>query len=429
MKNIKILITLIIFGLLLNPIASLAQTGGMKLGGNSIKFDKAKYEAEVKKAFDGNAMGYQVILLKNGQIVSELAGGYARNVTDGIVKMTVNTPANIGSTAKFFGGTALLHEFQKPSGIGGGMESWLSEPIYKYFPVVWQKNMDASIKQITFRDLLQHKSGFIQSDKDAKVYFDYLSKGVSNDKTQDFYYGKSKYANANITSVGYLLPIVDNPDVLKKLNQLIAAKNLKPDDVWIQTYLGNMFEAYMEGKIFNSTKPAIHPSCDPTNEYPAKNITYANTYSVANDVFKGTTYSSKKDNLTKACHAAGGWYVSGRELAAYVANFAATETIVSNATREKMFDDNAPQNRLLWSFTANDSFLAKNFKWNSTPYMGGDHGGSHGTILMLPDDYYAVGIVNSDVSPANKVGQNGGSNMLTRNMMEAFKVGVAGNFE
>lgn len=315
---------------MLNPIVALAQMGGVKTGGNLIKFDKAKFEAEVKKNFDGNAMGYQVILLKNGQIVSELAGGKARNQFDGEVKMTVNTPANIGSTAKFFGGTALLHEFQKPSSIGGGMDSWLNEKIYTYFPAVWKQNMHESIKQISFKDLLQHKSGFIQSDKDAKVYFDYLSKGVSSDKTQDFYYGKSKYANANITSVGYLLAIIDNPQILKTLNQMIVQKNLKPDDVSIQTYLGNAFETYMKGNIFNSTKPAIHPSCDPTNEYPAKNIVYANTYLVANDVFKGTTYSSKMDNVTKACHAAGGWYVSGRELAAYVANFAATETIVSN---------------------------------------------------------------------------------------------------
>lgn len=93
-----------------------------------------------------------------------------------------------------------------------------------------------------------------------------------------------------------------------------------------------------------------------------------------------------------------------------------------------MFDDDAPNNRLLWSFTANDKFLKDNFKWDSTPYMGGDQGGSHGTIMMLPDGYYAVGIVNSDISPANKVGQNGGSSMLTRNIMEAFKVGVAANF-
>lgn len=428
MKNTKGLITILFLGFLLSPIFVQAQVGGGKISGNSIKFDKAKYEAEIKKLFGGNAMGYQVVLLKNGQIVSEIADGKARNATDGDVKMTINTPANIGSTAKFFGGTALLREFQKPSPIGGGMDSWLNEPIYKYFPVIWQKNMHASIKQITFKDLLQHKSGFIQSDKDTKVYFDYLSKGVSSDKTQAFYYGKSNYANANITSVGYLLPLISDPEALKRLNQLIAQKNLKPDDIAIQSYLGNLFEIYMKGKVFNTTQPVIHPSCDPTNDYPAKNVLYAKTYTTYNDIFKGSEYSSKIDNPTKACHAAGGWYISAHELAAYVANFAATETIVSTETRQKMFDDDAPQNRLLWSFTANDNFLKTNFKWNSTPYMGGDQGGSHGTIMMLPDNYYAVGIVNSDIAPANKVGQNGGSSLLTRNIMEAFKTGVAGNF-
>ena len=424
MKNIKVLMTLLIFSLLLTPTFAPAQTGGMKLNANTIKFDKAKYEAEINKLFNGNAIGYQVILLKNGKIVSEIAGGKARNATDGEAKMT----ANIGSTAKFFGGTALLREFQKPSPIGGGMDSWLNEPIYKYFPAIWKKNMDESIKQIRFKDLLQHRSGFIQSDKDTKVYFDYLKKGVSSDKTQDFYYGKRNYANANITSVGYLLPIIDDPQILKNLDQLIAQKNLQPDDISIQTYLGDMFEIYVKGKLFNTTTPAIYPSCDPTNYYPSKNIVYAKTYLTAGDVFKGSTYSSKIDNPTKACHAAGGWYISARELAAYVANFSATETIVSDETRKKMFDDDAPDDRLLWSSAAGDKSFKDNFKWNSTPYMGGDQGGSHGTIVMLPDGYYAVGIVNSDITPATKVGQNGGSGMLTRNIMEAFKVGVAANF-
>ncbi len=428
MKNMKNLMTLFIIGLLLSPTLILAQGDGMKLSEKTIKFDKPKYENEIKKLFEGNAMGYQVILLKNGKIVSEIAGGKARNAFDGEAKMTVNTPANIGSTAKFFGGTALLHEFQKTSKIGGGMDSWLSEKIYNYFPVVWKQNMHTSINQISFKDLLQHRSGFIQSDSEAKVYFDYLSKGVSSDTSQKFYYGKRNYANANITSVGYLLPLIDNAEELKNLNVLIGKKSLKPDDISIQTYMGDLFEIYMKGKVFNTIKPAISPSCDPTNDYPAKNIVYAKTYTAANDVFKGSVYSSKIDNPTKACHAAGGWYVSGRELAAYVANFSATETIVSKETREKMFDDKKTDNRLLWSSAAGDEFFKEKLNWSSTPYMGGDQGGAHGTIIMLPDGYYAVGIVNSDISPANKVGQNGGSGMLTRNIMESFKAGIAANF-
>lgn len=54
--------------------------------------------------------------------------------------------------------------------------------------------------------------------------------------------------------------------------------------------------------------------------------------------------------------------------------------------------------------------------------------GAGAAIVMLPEGYYAVGIVNSDITPANKVGQNGGSGMLTGNIMESFKAGIAANF-
>ncbi|CAN5858886.1 hypothetical protein BH20ACI4_BH20ACI4_13110 [soil metagenome] len=429
MKNIKVLMTSIVLGLLLTPTLALAQTGGMKLGGNTLKFDKAKFDGKVKSDFEGKVTGYQVVLIKDGKIVSEIGGGYATNAVDGNNKMTVNTPANIGSTAKFFGGTALLHEFQRTSGIGGGMDSWLSEKIYNYFPVVWKQNMHESIKQISFKDLLQHRSGFIQGDKDAKDgFFGYISKGVSSDKSQDFYYGKRNYANANITMVGYLLPMVANKDFLKKLNTIIIEKNLKADDIFIQTYLGNAFEAYIEANYFNKITPAIAPSCDARNEYPKKNIVFAKSYNIWNEITPGADYSSKVDNLSKACHAAGGWYITGRELAAYVANFAATEKIVTAATRKKMFDDKKPDDRLLWSNARGDTLLKTKLNWNSSPYMGGDHGGAHGTIVMLPNGYYAVGIINSAISPVNKGDDFGNSHTLTKNIIAAFEAGIAANF-
>ncbi|MDQ2746450.1 MAG: hypothetical protein M3T96_04225 [Acidobacteriota bacterium] len=91
-----------------------------------------------------------------------------------------------------------------------------------------------------------------------------------------------------------------------------------------------------------------------------------------------------------------------------------------------MFDDDAPQDRLLWSFNIPDAALLKNFGWKTSPYMGGDHGGAHATIVKLPNDYYAVGIVNSNV--LNDKGQAGGSYVLTQKIIEAFDAGVAANF-
>ena len=84
MKNIKVIITLLVLVLLLTPTFASAQNGGINMGGNELEFDKTKYDAAINKAFLGNVMGYQVILIKNGKIVSEIAGGYARNAADGI---------------------------------------------------------------------------------------------------------------------------------------------------------------------------------------------------------------------------------------------------------------------------------------------------------------------------------------------------------
>src|SRR5262245_19412429 len=53
-------------------------------------FDKADYEKSVRAAFDGKVMGYATVLIKNGLVVSEVAGGLARNAADGNVKMTTS---------------------------------------------------------------------------------------------------------------------------------------------------------------------------------------------------------------------------------------------------------------------------------------------------------------------------------------------------
>lgn len=419
MKNLKVLITLLVFGVLLNPLGAFAQTGGAK-------FNKAKFLSEIYKKFDSKTMGYQIILLRKGQVVQEVADGWARNVSDGNVKMTVNTPANIGSTAKFFAGTALLQKLQKGTYLGGGFNTRLHEPAYRYFPRVWQDNMHVSIQKITLKDLLQHKGGFIHNDSDPniKVYFDYLKKGVSMDKTKPYAYGKRNYANANMTTVGYILAAIDNPGFLTSLNKIIDEKKLKPGDPYIQKFLGESLENYMKTRVFNKIKPSIFPSCDAPNEYPKKNIIYAKTYALPSTVTKGDEYSAKVND--GACHGAGGWYITARELAAYVGNFAGTETIVSASTREMMFDDDAPQDQLLWSFDMPDAFLLKNFSWNVSPYMGGDHGGAHATIVKLPNDYYAVGIINSGI--LNDKGQVGSSYLLTQKIIEAFDAGAGATF-
>ncbi len=210
------------------------------------------------------------------------------------------------------------------------------------------------------------------------------------------------------------------------LNMEVAKKNLKADDLYITQRLGNEFEKYMRGKMFEKITPKIYPSCDAPNDYPKQNKPYAMAYDIWNDIGKGFEWSERVGN--GSCHAQGGWYLSGRELAAFVANFAATETIVPNEVRAMMFSDKTGD-RLVWSNASGDSFVKEKFGMNFMPWMGGDQDGYHATIVMLPDNYYAVGIINSDVTPVKQGDEYGNSGELTRNIMNAFDAGVADNFK
>jgi hypothetical protein len=169
----------------------------------------------------------------------------------------------------------------------------------------------------------------------------------------------------------------------------------------------------MHGQIYSKITPAITPSCNPTVEFAKLNKVWAPDHHSAYDTYKGTTRDSRSTH--GYCQAQGGWYITARELAAFVANFRATNTLVSQQTRDLMFDDDNQNERLVWSFTISDASIQKKFNLQVLPYMGGDHGGAHASILMLPNEYYAIGIINS-----NDMGSLG----VTRRLLRAFKTGI-----
>lgn len=375
-------------------------------------FDKAAYEKRLHQAFDGKVMGYATVLIKNGQVVSEVANGQARNAVDGNVKMTTTMPANIGSTIKFVSGVALLQLFEKKT--DHTVDYWLNQPIYTYFPKIWQNGMDPSIKQITFRKLIQHRSGFRSltsddlGDDGKKSTFDYLSTGV---KPENF--DVRAYSNANFSLLTFLIPMVAYPEFLTTVNKEAADNKWKANEQPIHKRMADAWESYIKGRIFALNIPPLAPSCNPTVDFVKQNKTWAPDYKSVKDTGPGATRDSRANNGW--CHAAGGWYITARELAAFVANFNATDKLVSAKTRDLMFDDDAANDRLIWSFTTADSAIKDKFNLKVLPYMGGDQGGAHATILMLPGGYYAMGIINS-----NDMSSNG----LSVGILRAFKTGI-----
>lgn len=397
MKIKSIAAILIVFGVLFNANAAFALPGT-----KTVKIDKTKFVQNVKGLLDGNVKGYQAFLLKNGQLVAEVADGEARNKADGLAEMTVNTPSNIGSTAKFFAGVALLKFFETPKNnlnpTGKTVDEWLDTRIFSYLPQIWQDTAHRSWRLVTFRELLQHKSGlrnFTKAELD-----DYAAKGI---KVAPYLYFTKElkpenrnsrvYANFNFTILTFLLPVLSSNTLLTTVNLEVAKQKLKPDDLYITQTLGKAFYGHMLVNSFGKVAPKISPSCDAPNEYPAKNVVFAKAYNSAADAGKGFEWSEKVAH--GSCFAQGGWYLSGRELAAFVANFAATEKLLSNETKAKMYDGGKWDDRLVWSNVYTNKWITDNLGVSRMPGMDGLQDGYRSVLIKMPDDYYALAIINS----------------------------------
>ena len=135
--SVKPVWTTVAFALCAGSWLSAAQAGPVKLP-PSYSFDKSAYEKRIHAGFDGQVMGYETVLIKDGHVVAEVAGGLARNAADGNKRMTTLIPASVGSAIKFTGGVTLLRllESKDPelNQTGRSVEQWLSLPIYPYSP-------------------------------------------------------------------------------------------------------------------------------------------------------------------------------------------------------------------------------------------------------------------------------------------------------
>ncbi|MEQ1645890.1 MAG: hypothetical protein ABL959_20730 [Pyrinomonadaceae bacterium] len=86
--------------------------GQLGLSTKQITFKKDVFEQNLTSTLSPQMLGYQYVLIKDGKIVSEVAGGNARVGQNGLMKMTPTTPINIGSLFKFISGTTMLNLFE-----------------------------------------------------------------------------------------------------------------------------------------------------------------------------------------------------------------------------------------------------------------------------------------------------------------------------
>jgi len=163
----KFIITLIMLAAAVSPTLAqgISQTPAITL-------KKDVFEQNLVNAVAPTTLGYQFVLIKDGKVVSEKAGGKARSNAEGNLPMTLTTPMDIGSLFKFITGTGMLNLMEKGSEKMNSdikklsFDDKLDRRIWGALPAVWldvfpkPSSPSPNQRSITYRQLLQHRSGF-----------------------------------------------------------------------------------------------------------------------------------------------------------------------------------------------------------------------------------------------------------------------------
>lgn len=380
--------------------------------GQQPTFDRRAFDDSLHAAVAPNVMGYTFLLIKDGRVVTEGAGGLARNAADREMKMTTSTPQNMGSLFKFVTGVTMLHLLDRaPAGSAGGnnsLQTRLGAPVALLYPQLWNAGIKTpTIRTITFRHLLQHRSGF----RDCSTPLGCFSKDYNTTLL-----GVREYENINFQLLGFLIPLYATPDLIPALNAV--AKTVPDDeaDAHIQLVLGDRMDRFMNQTMFGMAPGKISASCDAANEYKA---TGAYGYVSKSDTGKGIITSRKAGK--KPCVGSGGYWMSIRDFGSFVAAALHSDRILSQQARLELYRTGMPaDDRLVWSFTMSDSWISSKFKMSTIIWSNGiqpyDGGQSFNTVLLrLPLNYELMVFVNSGGMNVNSLAKAG---------LKAFRAGM-----
>ena len=366
-------------------------------------FDTGRFDESLLNAVAGKVMGYQYVLIRDGQTVSAKAGGRAQTTADAGgngLAMTTNTPTNIGSLAKFLSGTAMLHLMEKPAGPGGAWDkgSTLSQKLNCRFitmiPDVWTSviargGAGTGIEDITLRQLLQHRSGFDDQKQNNRTVLGFLGDADGFDPNQ---YDDREYSNINFVLNGYLLTMYEYPDAEDYYNMVAGNLSQADADQLVRDHAGMSMHFIMKDRIWDEMSPTILPNCD-----AAMTLTNSAEYAYdSNTDNSGGFIWSEVQNFGH-CKGQGGYYMSSRALANYLAHFSATDVIVTSAARNLMYSDTMadPDDRLVWSSATVHNWFAEKFNMPRIVWSNGAQDTYKNVIVRLPLNYYLVLLTNS----------------------------------
>ncbi len=358
-------------------------------------FYPSVFERAIHAKFGGRVKGYAFVVTDKKGLIAKAQGGWAQDRSDGNVKMTIDTPTNIGSVVKMYSMAALLRLFQNKKLASKSINWQLDQPMYHQLPKKWRTKyfpQGNPQRLITYRHLLSHTSGYKMSDGETQTAVDqrkaaaFEAAPYGSKQSYLFYkgikkgdLGKHQYNNFNARTLQFLIPRLAYPVLSDRVEKRHRFFPISVYSEQIDSALGALYEKYMHStaKLLSNSFSA---SCRPKNRWPGRYAKgYRDQFAKSGEVFD-----------VSYCRPQGGWYMSVRSLAEFTRALTFSNTFFKQNKFSVMGDPLIVFNG--WSST-------KKFKYETGREYWRRHGGTHSnyraTVVELPNGHFGIGAINS----------------------------------
>jgi CubicO group peptidase (beta-lactamase class C family) len=374
------------------------------------KFNAVLFETLVNEKMKNKSKGFAFAIGNKDGIMARCDGGWAQDPSDGNLRMTTKTPTCIGSVTKMLSVVALLNLLEAKPGVK------LDDPVFSKLPLKWQQQYKNSrVEWLTYRQLLQHSSGFRKSG-DVENLDSMASLGVGK------FSAKRDYNNANISLLRYLIAGLAYPQDVDAIEKEL--KNLSFEDYSEQVNIKYSFpfEKYLVNTVLKKGIVPIKASCRPEPELMPD---VAKGYDDRNDK-TGVFTNTEKEHKEQGNHCApqGSWYLSAEMLVQFGRTLLFTNNYLTSTTKNMMFDPAKKEESLgWWWYTKNTGFEKETGQAVWPMHNGMQSGTGYRAIIMqLPYGYVGAALVNSPVylKSDNTDGLPNTTEVLADIMMQCF---------
>jgi CubicO group peptidase (beta-lactamase class C family) len=344
--------------------------------------NSSKFATALHNGLKDQVVGYAMQLRQHGNPLQTLIWNWSKNPADGSSGWNLDTHMHVASLSKFVTAIAMAKALDDKN-------ISYDAKIIDYLPTYWAKG--ANVDKITFRNLMQHKSGFSTggSASDYALMKSKVAAGVSAAYVGQHY----DYENMNYGLMRILIStIAGNVDK----NMTWAPANLQ-DNGWDYVTL-ETYKSYVQLNVFNpsgiTAATLTHPAGD------------ALAYKY-NDSAKGWD----SGDLTTVAGGAG-WHMSIKEYLDMMGTFRRKGTIMSAQKAQTVLDGYFGIDII--SDTPAGKIYNKNGSWKDA---GGAAGHTEQTLAyFLPDDMELVVFLNSPLGAQDTFFRDYVTNIIAANI-------------